>query len=176
MNLLKSVLVIALVICGQLVDAQTKINSDQSKVTFEVSNLKFRTVKGSFSNMTGEINFDKNDLSVCDFNVCIDATSIDTENKKRDDHLKKDDFFNVEKYPTICFESISVSKTDAGFSTKGALTMHGYTREVEIPFTFDGTTFNGQLTLNRLDFKVGENYGGFVVGKKVELEIVCRVE
>jgi len=176
MNFIKVLIPIFLFFYSQNASAQLAIVSDKSEVTFEVSNFKFRTVKGKFTGMTGEINFDKSDLLVCDFNVCIDASSLDTENKKRDDHLKNEDFFYVEKYPTICFESMSISKTDAGFSTKGELTMHGYTREVEIPFSFDGTTFKGQLTVNRLDFKVGESVGGFMVGKKVELEIFCVVE
>lgn len=176
MNLLKSILVFALFSNVLTLEAQTKINTEKSNVTFELSNLKFNTVEGSFAGMKGEITFDKNDLSVCDFNVCIDASTVDTKNSKRDEHLRKEDFFDVEKYPTICFESKSVSKTDSGFSTKGELTMHGSTREVEIPFTFDGTTFKGQLTLNRLDYKIGESYGSFMVGKKVELEIVCVVE
>lgn len=176
MKFIKTILAFAMLFSFQMTEAQTKINTGQSKVTFEVSNFKFRTVKGNFTGMNGEINFDKNDFSICEFNVCIDASSIDTKSKKRDNHLKNEDFFYVEKYPTICFESLSVSKTNSGFSTKGDLTMHGQTREVDIPFSFDGTTFKGELTLDRLDFKVGESVGGFSVGKKVELEIVCLVE
>jgi len=173
MKFFKALFAFALIFSFQKIDAQININSEKSEVTFEVSNMKFRTVEGSFSGMTGEINFDENDLSVCGFGVCIDAATINTKSKKRDNHLKNEDFFDVEKYPTICFESESVSKTSKGFSAKGELTMHGYTREIEIPFTFDGTTFKGNLTLERLDYKVGEGYGGFMVGKEIELEIVC---
>jgi len=176
MNFLKSIIVFVLLFNFQSANAQFAIDSEKSGVTFTVSNLKFKKVKGSFSGMTGEVNFDTNDLSVCGFGVCIDAATVNTENEKRDEHLKREDFFFVDEYPTICFESLEVSKTKKGYLAEGELTMHGHMQEVEIPFTFDGTTFKGKLSVNRLDYKIGESTGKFLVGYDVDLEIVCVVE
>ena len=175
MNFSKLILAFVLFFNVQFANAQLAINSEKSEVTFSVSNLKFKKVKGSFSGMTGEINFDTNDLSVCGFGVCIDASTVNTENKKRDEHLKREDFFFVDEYPNICFESLKISETKKGFLALGELTMHGHTQEVEIPFTFDGTTFKGKLSVNRLDYKVGESTGKLLVGYDVELDIACVV-
>ncbi|MEL6865777.1 MAG: YceI family protein [Bacteroidota bacterium] len=152
------------------------INTAESKVTFKVSNMAFRTVDGSFTGMNGTVDFTTADLSNSNFEVCVDANTVNTDNKKRDDHLRKDDFFHVEKYPTICFQSQEIKQSDTGFTTKGALTMHGVSKEVEIPFTFENNQFTGQLTVDRLDYKVGEGTGGFMVGKEIEITIICVVE
>lgn len=150
------------------------IHTAASTVTFEVSNFGMGSVEGSFGGMKGDISFDANDLSNATFEVCIDAQSIDTGNQKRDDHLKAEDFFEVEKYPSICFSSNKIVKTDSGFKTIGTLNMHGVTRTEEIDFTYDGSKFQGNLTVNRLDYKIGPS-GGFMVGKEVEIQIACTL-
>ncbi|MEL7148857.1 MAG: YceI family protein, partial [Bacteroidota bacterium] len=137
-----------------VVFGQQSINTDESKVSFEVSNMRFNTVEGTFSGMTGTIQFDPTDLSTASMDVCVDASSVDTDNKKRDEHLRKDDFFDVEKYPTICFKSSSVTKTSSGYEVRGMLTMHGISKEVSIPFTFTEDTMSGNLSIERTDYKV----------------------
>jgi len=62
--------------------------------------MKIRTVKGSFAGMKGEIRFDEKDLANSSFKVNIDAATVNTENEKRDDHLRNEDFFDVEVYRT----------------------------------------------------------------------------
>jgi len=151
------------------------INSEDSKVTFSVSNMAFNTVKGTFNGMEGEIYFSPNDLLASKFEVCIDASSINTGNQKRDKHLKNEDFFEVEKYPNICFKSTEVEKTTSGNKTKGILTMHGVSKKVEIPFTFKNNQFIGNFEVNRKDYKIGEGTGSFMVGKEIEIQIVCFV-
>ena len=135
-----------------------------------------RNVKGQFTGMVGEIEFDEGDLSLCSFKVCIDAASVDTENKKRDDHLRKEDFFDVKRYPEICFESSSVIQNGKNYLTKGTLSLHGQNKEVEIPFTYDGKVFEGNLELSRLDYEVGKKTSKALVGEEVSLEIICNIE
>lgn len=152
-----------------------KINAETSKVTFEIGNMAFRVVDGSFKEMSGQINFNVADLSTSTFNVCINPETVDTDNKKRDEHLKNEDFFNTAKYPTICFESTEIKKGDNGFIAIGKLTMHGVTKEVQIPFSYDQNTFTGTLNLNRLDYNVGEDTSTFMVADEVAITIICNV-
>jgi len=154
--------------------AQT-INSEQSKVSFEISNMAFNTVEGTFSGMNGTMNFDAQNPSDAAFNVCIDAATVDTGNETRDGHLIAEDYFNVEKYPTICFVSSRISKTNKGYEAKGQLTMKDVTKEVTLPFTFGNNEFVGNITINRLDYNLGPS-GGFMMGKTTDLEIRCIID
>ena len=163
-----------LLFCTNLVTAQT-INTEQSSVLFEISNMKFKTVKGTFSGMTGDLIFTPSDLENASFNVCIDAASVDTGSKKRDKHLQKEDFFDVEKYPTICFVSSSVQQVGSTYVVKGQLSMHGVSKEMEIPFTFTNNTFKGEIEVNRIDYKVGGT-GTFMVGNETKITIICVMD
>ena len=171
----KYLIALVLAISLSLAKAQT-INSEKSIVNFELSNMGFNTVKGTFKGMTGEIVFDVNDLKMASFKVCVDANTVFTENEKRDIHLKKEDFFNTLKFPVICFVSNSISKSKEVFVVKGVLEMHGITMGVEIPFTYKNKVFKGKLLINRLDYKVGEGTGTFMVGNEVEIEIICAIK
>lgn len=151
------------------------INTEQSKVTFEIANTGLNTVEGSFTGMNGTLQFDENNLGSSSFNVCINASTINTGNKSRDKHLKNEDFFDVEKYPTICFKSESISQSSFGFVAKGSLTMHGITKAIEIPFVYKNQTFTGNFFIKRLDYGVGPN-SGFSVGKEVEIQITCKIK
>jgi len=152
------------------------INSAASLVEFEIKNMKFRTVDGTFAGMQGTVQFDLANLESSRFDVCIDASTINTGKKKRDDHLRNEDFFHVEKYPNICYSSKSIAKNENAYITRGNLTMNGVTRAVEIAFTISDNTFTGTLTLNRLDYNVGEGTGTFMVGDEVSATITCIIE
>lgn len=167
-------LTISFLLCVVFLQAQS-IDTENSLVKFSISNMKWRTVEGTFGGMKGDIKFNPTDLANSSFNVCIDPATVNTGIEKRDDHLKNEDFFNVEKYPEICFKSIEITKTSNGYVTKGELTMHGVTKQVEINFTFNNNTFTGNLTLNRFDYNVGENMKKFVAGEEAQLEIICKL-
>lgn len=170
----RSIFLIASLLVSIVANAQI-IDTKNSVVTFGISNMKWKTVEGTFSGMNGTIVFNENNLQNSSFNVCINAATINTENKKRDDHLRNEDFFEVEKYPEICFTSSSIEKTTEGFVTKGSLSMHGVTKPVEISFTYNNNTFIGNLTVNRFDYNVGEDIKTFMVGKEATLEIICKL-
>jgi len=152
-------------------NAQT-IDTEKSIVNFKIGNMKIRTVKGTFQGMKGTLAFDPGNLAAANFNICIDVASVDTGNKKRDQHLLKEDFFFEATYPQICFESTAVEKTAEAYLTKGNLTIHGISKEVDLPFTFDGKTFRGNLEVSRYDFGVGIDTGTFMVAEEVAIEII----
>lgn len=155
-------------------NAQNTVSTN-SQITFKIGNFGFKSVEGSFTGLKGDLSFSVDNLKESKFDVCLDATSINTENQKRDEHLKKEDFFNVEAYPTICFTSSSIIKTDYGYATSGILNMHGVSKTVKIPFTFSNATFIGTLNVNRLDYGIGPK-GGFMVGKDVEIQIITKIK
>ncbi len=153
-------------------NAQT-IDSDRSVVNFSIQNMKVRTVEGTFTGMKGEISFDKTDLTNSNFKVTVDAATVNTENEKRDDHLRNEDFFHVEEYPVISFESSSIKNTSEGFITAGILSMHGVSKEVAFPFTFSENQFRGTVEVNRFDYKIGEGTSTFSVDEIASLEIIA---
>lgn len=152
------------------------IDAEKSVVNFSIDNMKWKTVEGSFKGMSGKINFDASQPQKSSMSVCIKASTVFTDNEKRDEHLRTEDFFDVKKYPTICFEDESMVKTESGYLVKGKLTMKNVTKQVEIPFSYANGEFSGKLMIKRLDFNVGEDTGTFMVGDEVQLEIICKTK
>lgn len=101
-------LIITLLFTITIANAQT-INSKKSIVKFSIRNMKLNTVNGTFTGMKGNVVFDENNLENSSFDVSIPTETVNTENKKRDAHLKNADFFYVEKYPEIQFVSTTIT-------------------------------------------------------------------
>lgn len=171
---MKRIIILLFFIAGIFQLKAQNVKSSESKVTFEISNMGFKTVSGSFTGMDGQVNLSPENLLNSNIDVCIDAKSVNTENKKRDEHLNKDDFFHTDNYPTICFQSTSITKNGDQFIAVGKLTIKGITKTVQIPLSRENNSITGQLTLQRLDYNVGPK-GGFMVGKEVELKILCVI-
>ena len=148
-----------------------QINSEASEISFRIGNMRINTVSGTFTGMTGNVNFDEQNLAGSSFSVCIDVSSVDTGNSRRDKHLREDEYFDTERFPTICFVSDAISRTENGFVTRGKLTIKGVTRIVTIPFVKEGNTLRGTFSLNRLDYNVGEGVSTFLVSNPVEVTI-----
>ena len=119
-------------------------------------------------------------------NVTIQAASVDTSERDRDTHLRTGDFFDVEKFPTLTFNSTRVTrKSNDSFDVTGDLTIHGVTRPVTLAATFLGkakdpwgnerTAFEAETTINRKDFGLLWNAaletGGFLVGDEVKISL-----
>lgn len=152
------------------------VESKASVVNFRIGNMRINTVAGTFSGMQGTVKFDPDNLSGSSFSICIDAASVNTGNNRRDKHLREEEYFDVERHPEICYVSDIISKTGEGFITRGKLTMKGITRIVSIPFVKEGNTLRGTLSLNRLDYNVGEGVSTFLVSNQVELEIIYTIQ
>ena len=157
------------VICAQTIDTK------KSNVAFKITGGGFFSVKGTFTGMAGDFNFNGADLDNSNFDICIKTSTLDTDNNKRDTHLKSEDFFSVEQYPEICFKSQSIDPKNNAYVTTGELTMHGITKTVSIPFTFKNNTFVGEIEINRFDYNIGEDYGTFRVGETATVTITCKV-
>jgi polyisoprenoid-binding protein YceI len=152
------------------------IDATSSHVNFSISNLKFKTVSGNFTGMKGQVNFYPENLQESSISACIETSSVNTGNKKRDKHLNNADYFDSEKYPQICFSSKRITQTNENeFVVVGELEMHGVRKEVEIPFSYCKQTLTGSFTVNRLDFGIGGK-GTFMVGNEVKLDITCKLK
>jgi polyisoprenoid-binding protein YceI len=154
--------------------APLKLDRTHSKVGFTAETLLF-DVDGEFGEYTVEVEGDPSKPTVAKVKVTIDVASIDTQNQKRDDHLKSPDFFDAKKHPTITFASTSIRKKGAQLIVKGNLTMHGKTKPVTIPFKVakgkngagvDTTTYKGKLTIDRNAFGIGTDS----IAAKISLE------
>lgn len=167
--------------------AQTwKIDTAHSSASFTVRHMMVSNVHGRFGKVEGTIVFDGKNIAGVKAEATIDATTITTDNEKRDAHLKSPDFFDVAGFPTITFKSKRAEAVGKGkFKLIGDLTMRGTTKEVVLDV--DGPTDpvnvqNSQrvgatatTTINRKDFGVSWSRamdgGGFVVGDDVKITI-----
>jgi len=143
-------------------------DANHSTVGFNVPMLGgLSKVSGKFTSFTVKIEYDEADIAKSSVTAVIKAESIDTGIENRDKHLRNPDFFEVEKYPEITFTSKSVKKKGKGFVAVGDFTMHGVTKEIELPFTIAGKSvdpktnkttygFASTLKLDRRDY--GINY------------------
>jgi polyisoprenoid-binding protein YceI len=116
--------------------------------------------KGIFHKFTVNVDFAPEALASSRIDVQIDMNSVDSLDKDRDTTIRGKDVFDVAHYPTAHYVTKSITKTAAGFSAVGALTLHGVTRDVPIEFQFAnqaaGAKLSGSAKLNRLDFGVGQ--------------------
>ncbi len=182
--------VLALVVAPALALAATQtyeIDPAHSSATFSVKHLMVANVKGEFGNVKGTVNLDEKDLSKSSTQATIDATTINTREPKRDAHLKSPDFFDVEKYPTITFQSKSWKKAGKDkLKVVGDLTMHGVTKEVTLnvdgpsaevkdPYGNIKRAATATTKLNRKDFGLNWNQnlerGGVLVGDEVQVTL-----
>jgi polyisoprenoid-binding protein YceI len=131
-----------------------------SKVKFNIKNFGIST-GGTFEGLAGAIVFDANNPTVASFSVTVDAKTVDTDNGGRDNHLRKPEYFDVEKFPKLSFVSTKITKTNtAGYLYMfGKLTIKGVTKEISFPFTANakdgGYLFEGSFKINRRDYGVG---------------------
>ena len=144
-----------------------------SALTFKIGNFGF-DVTGTFTGFQGSIKFDPQNLDNNNFDVSIDATTVNTDNGLRDNHLKGDSYFDVKNYPRIRFVSgkILPSNKTGTYLVTGQLNIKGKTKEISFPFTAtlssDGYMFKGSFKINRKDFGVG---GTSTVSNELEVSL-----
>lgn len=131
-----------------------------STISFEIKNFGFNA-KGSFSGLEGKIIFDPKDPSKASFDVSVSAASVNTDNSMRDNHLKKEAYFDVEKYPRIRFVSTSLSAPDKSghYTLSGKLTIKNTTKDIYFSCiatpTGEDYIFKADFQINRRDYDVG---------------------
>jgi len=172
---MKAILSLIFLIASFTIEAQT-IDTLKSIVRFKVGNMGINKVKGTFKGMEGTVVFKQKDLKSSAFQVCIDATTLNTKNSLRDKHLRYKDFFDTDTYPTICFQSSEIKQENGSkYIVRGKLTIRDVTKEVSIPFTYENNTFLGEFTINRKDYNVGKG-STIMVGNEVALIIECTIK
>lgn len=163
---------------------QWSLDPTHSELGFRVKHLMITNVKGDFRKFEASIESDGDDFSKAKVKAKIEASSIDTNNSDRDAHLRSVDFFDVENFKQISFESISLSKLDdENYQLMGMLEMKGVNKEVVLHVEFGGFvkdpygnekagfSFNGKF--NRKDWGLNWNTaletGGLMVSDEVRI-------
>jgi polyisoprenoid-binding protein YceI len=174
-------LLIALFITASAFAQTWTLDKVHSNLGFTVSHLVVSEVDGSFKSFDAKVTSSKEDFTDAVFEFTGDATSIFTNNDKRDEHLRSADFFDAAKYPTFTFKSKSVKKIDAkNYKVTGDFTFHGVTKPIELDVVFGGTAvhpynkktlaaFKVSGIVKRSDFGVGASTPSGVVGDEVTL-------
>jgi polyisoprenoid-binding protein YceI len=160
-----------------------KLDPVHSKVSFTAATVLF-DVDGEFGEFNVDIDGDPNKPETVRVEASIDVASLDTQNTKRDDHLKSADFFDAAKYPKIRFASTNVKAKGSQLIVRGNLTMHGKTKLISIPFKVargkngagvDTTTYKAKLTIDRNEFGIGTDSIAAKISLEDEVEIKLLV-
>ncbi len=150
-----------------------------SKVRFVIKNFGINT-GGTFEGLSGSITFDPANLSTAAFQVSVDTKTVDTDVEARDNHLRKAEYFDVEKFPKITFKSTKITTTNKPdyLYMFGIITIKNVSKEISFPFTQkvqgDGILFEGEFKLNRLDFGVGGKSFSLSDELTVELSVLAK--
>ncbi len=161
------------------------IDAAHTQVGFSVKHMVIATVRGYFREFSGTVFYDEKDIAKSTISGKIKVSSINTDNEKRDEHLRSADFFNAEQYPDITYVSKKIVKQDKGLAAIGDLTIRGVTKEIRLDFSVTGKITDpwgnervgveASGKINRQDFGVSwsktMDNGGLVVSDEVKLEL-----
>jgi polyisoprenoid-binding protein YceI len=163
------------------------IDPDHSNVGFKVRHMMVSNVKGNFEKHSGTVDINDQDITKSKVTVSIETASVSTNVKKRDDHLRSADFFDVAKFPTMTFVSKKVAKVGKDkLKVTGDLTLHGVTKEVILdvegpspeskdPWGNFRRGVSASTKINRKDFGLVWNAaletGGVAVGEEVTITL-----
>ena len=160
------------------------IDPVHSSVNFVVRHLMVSKVRGKFGAFSGTVTIDENRLA-SSVTASVDMASVSTGDDNRDGHLRNNDFFDVEKFPTMTFTSTEVRPDGDDYVLVGDLTIKGVTKRVEFELEFDGVSpdpwggtragFSAEGEIDRRDFGLEWNMaldtGGLMVGEKVKINL-----
>jgi polyisoprenoid-binding protein YceI len=165
--------------------ARFNVDLDHSIVGFDVAHMVVSRTNGRFTDFQGSVVMDPDTKEFKEIEAVIQTSSVNTNNKKRDDHLRSPDFFHVAKHPTMTFKMKSYTKTGDQYTAIGNLTLLGVTKEISLTGTYNGSVadpfgntrvgFTGEGTINRKDFGMQwtktMDKGGLVVGDTVKIRL-----
>lgn len=175
---------LALPVVAQAAPSTWTVDTVHSDVGFKVRHL-LTNVRGQFNDYDGTIVFDPEIPEASSVEVTVQTASIDTDNDKRDGHLRSEDFFAADEYPTLSFKSKSVAGTGDELQVTGDLTIRGVTKEVTIPVEVLGTMgdkagFSTEFTIDRQEYGVNWNraldQGGAILGDEVTIQLDFEVD
>ncbi len=165
------------------------LDPTHTHIGFTVRHMMVAKVRGSFGDFSAEITVGDNPLE-SSLSAVVQMASIDTGNGDRDGHLRTNDFFAIEEFPTMTLASTSfVEGGDGAYTMNADLTIKGVTRPVAFELEFAGTGkdpwgntkagFSASATINRKDFGIEWNApletGGVLVGEQVKIEIDAEI-
>jgi polyisoprenoid-binding protein YceI len=164
-----------------------QIDAAHTSAQFAVKHMMVSTVRGQFNKTTGTVTWDGKDFATASVDVVIDATSINTRETRRDDHLRSADFFDVAKYPTLTFKSTKIQAAGPGkLKMTGDLTMHGVTKQVTLDVDGPSAPLKDQngmrvgasatTTISRKDFGLVWNRAIEAGGVAVSDEVVITID
>lgn len=137
------------------------VDGGHSSVLFRIKHLGVAYTYGRFNELKGTVVYDEGDPSASSIEIEVDASSIDTNSKDRDQHLRSPDFFSVKEHPSITFVSTEVKEAGDGLAVAGKLTLHGVTKTVMAKAMLVGAAdtamgfrrgFVAELTIDLTDF------------------------
>jgi polyisoprenoid-binding protein YceI len=179
---LRAIVAILLLVIGAVVPAgadlvRLRIDPAESALTFHATS-RLVNADGRFHRFGGTVSVDPRDLTTARVSVTVEAASIDTANAKRDNHLRSQDFFWAERYPTIVFDAASALRDATGVAVLGRLTIRGVTRDITVPATVEfspaGVVARGQFELKRSDYDMTYQSQLNPVGDVVRVSFVFR--
>ena len=160
------------------------IDPGHSEVAFTVHMMMVGKVRGHFTRFRGELVLAADPLASM-VTATIESDSIDTNNRRRDHHLRSADFLDVQAHPRMAYRSTGIRHGDHGFVIDGELTLHGVTRQVPLLLDVNGFTrdsgggiragFSATAEVNRVDFGIGTSIpmggSGVAIGDWVQISI-----
>ncbi len=194
MKTLKQTIAAALLITSSGLNAQTnwKVDGSHSKLGFSVTHLMVSETEGKFKVYEGSVSSkSETDFTDAKIEFSVDVNSINTDDEKRDGHLKSGDFFDAGNFPKMNFKATSMKagKIKGTYDLEGDLTMHGVTKKVKLtaigasktvkdPWGNTKYAFKVTGKLNRVDYGLKWNAaleaGGVVVSEEVKID--CTIE
>lgn len=134
------------------------------------------SVNGKFGSINTHIFFDADSYAQASIEASIESKTIDTGIGSRDNHLRKEDYFDVNKFPLITIKSKKISKLGENrFEGIFELTLKNISKEIKIPFSYAQESngmrsLKGNFEINRLDYQVGKN--SWIMGNKVNINVL----
>ena len=186
------VIVLSTILTGNFAIAEAEkweIDKAHSNVYFDVRHT-YATVRGQFDDFSGTLEFDPENMAVSTVKFEVKTKSINTGIPNRDNHLRSEEFFAANKFPSMTFESTGVKQKEGNqYTLVGNLTIKGKTNEVTVVFTYFGMRenplkkgimvagFETRFSIDRLEYQVGPGkYAEMgVIGRNVDILISLEV-
>ncbi len=170
--------------------ANWKVDTAHTEVGFKVKHMMVTNVRGNFTGVEGSVEGDPNNLTDAKITFNIDASTINTNNEDRDNHLRSEDFFEVEKYPNITFNSTEIVETSEDeYDVTGDLTIKDTTKKATFkvtrtgagknPWGVDVVGFEAETKISRKEFGLTWNQaletGGVLVGDEITITVELQI-
>ncbi len=184
------VLSVLLITNAALAEAEKwEIDKAHTSIYFDVRHT-YATVRGQFDDFSGSLQFDPDNLALSSVKFDVKTKSINTGIPNRDNHLRSEEFFAVNEYPLMTFQSTGVKRKEGNqYTLVGNLTIKGKTNEVAVLFTYFGTRenplkkgkmvagFETRFSIDRLEYQVGPGkyFEMGVIGRNVDILITLEV-